>query len=69
MVMVIKNQWGNCHCDIVNSKHVIKLYFSLNRNSRGVSPHDDLSIRLICGPKRNRAGRGSQFDWKSIVVG
>ncbi len=47
MVTIIKNQWCNWHGDIINGKHVITLYISLNRTSRGVSPHDDLSIRLI----------------------
>ncbi len=32
---------------VINGKHVITLYISRNRTSRGVSPHDDLSIRLI----------------------
>ncbi len=48
------------------------LYISLNRTSRGVPPHDDLSISLIMyARKRSRAGRGSalrgQFDWTVIM--
>ncbi len=31
---------------------MITLYKSLNQTSRDVSPHDDLSIRLICGSKK-----------------
>ncbi len=49
------------------------LYISLNQTSRGVSPHDDLGIRLVIYARnRSRAGRGSalqgQFDW-TVVMG
>ncbi len=67
MVTIIKNHWCNWLGNIINGKHVITLYISLKWTSRGFSPHDDLSLRLIMYARKESVQDGAPPNRDNLI--